>query len=61
MKNRQQIETKLLIREESDKARQESDNRYAIKLVERIVFTLLALAFLGAVGMVVRIALTGHL
>lgn len=56
MKNRQQLETKLLIREE----REELDKRYAIKLVERIVFTLLALAFLGAVGMVIRIALTGH-
>lgn len=50
--------TKLYINEKLDEVREESDSRYAIKLVERIVFGamgVIALAVLTAlVALVVR-------
>ena len=41
---------KYFLGEELKKERQASDAKYAMKLVEKIVFTLLALIFLAAVG-----------
>ena len=45
----------LHIRERHEKLRQENDKKYAIKLVERIVFGLVALILTGVVGALIAL------
>ena len=44
------LETEKHVRETVDRERIKSDDTYAIKLIERIVFGLLAVILLGVIG-----------
>lgn len=49
MPSNEELKQELLIKKELEKHREESDRRYAVKLVERVLWALLASAFLWLV------------
>lgn len=51
-----QIELKLI--ERLEKERKESDRLYAIKLVEKIVFTLISLLLIAIIGALIKLVIT---
>lgn len=49
-KTKEQLETEIMVGEKLKEQEEVHDKKYAIKLVERIVFTLLSTAFLYLAG-----------
>jgi hypothetical protein len=56
-KTKEELQLEIDFRNRLEKEREHSDRLYAIKLVEKAVFAILTILFLGAVGYLIRIAL----
>ena len=56
-KSREDLEHELLIRDALEKEREINEEKYAIKLIERIVFALIATVALGVLGALIRLVL----
>lgn len=56
-KDVKQLETELLIRQKMDEERECSDRKYAIKLIETIVFSLVGLLAMAVVGALIKLVL----
>ncbi len=56
--SRDDLERELELRKAIDKEREMADKKYAIKLIETIVFTLMAVLALAVVGALIKLVVT---
>jgi hypothetical protein len=57
-KTKEELEATLQLHEALEKEREKNENKFAIKLIERIVFALVATLALAVVGALIKLVLT---
>lgn len=57
VKTKEELEAELRIRDMLEAERKESDKKYAVKLVETIVFTLVGVLALGVLGALIKLVI----